>query len=802
VIHRSPLAPVAVPSVSLPELVLRGAASLGDKAALVDAPTGRVTTYRGLATNARRVAAGLRAAGFGPREVLAVWSPNVPEYPVAAYGAMLAGGTVTTVNPQYNVTELTHQLRDVGARLLVAAAPFARTALDAAARAGTAGVFVFGEAEGAARPFASLLEAAEAPPDSEAPAEVAAVLYSGATTGLPKGIMLTHGNLAANVLQMQAAEGMDQSEVVLGVAPFYHVYGFNVGLNHVLHAGATVVVLPRFDLEEFLRTVERHRVTRALLVPPIVRLLASHPLVDDYDLGSLRYILSAAAPLPEEVARGCAARLGCVVKQAYGLTETSPSTHWTPRDDVRINSAGPPVPGTECRIVDVGHGTDLPPGELGEIWVRGPQVMKGYLNNPDATRRVKDAQGWLRTGDIGYADADGYVYVLDRANDLVKFRGLQYRDDELLLSVVEDRTRRRDDGRRLSFQSLLLDSVRESIVGIDHRQVVTFWNHGAQTLFGYAPEEAMGRPIDELILLDGESDRAQWRNEVAELAERGHWQGQVQRRRRDGTVLWTDVAASVVKGTDGGVSGFIAIHRDVTDQRRSQEMLQHLASRLIDIREHERSAMARELHDELGQALTRLNIDLTWLTERIPRRLRTKRTDGMLGMVQRMLDTVQHLSSRLRPAILDDFGLEAAIEWQAQEFERWNGTRCRLDLDITSLVPDRDRDTAVFRILQESLTNVARHAHARSVEIRCGARGGHLVLEVADDGVGIPPGQARGPASLGLLGMRERARGVGGEIDVGPRANGGTAVRLRLPLAVGTIPGAGGEAARTKVAGP
>jgi acyl-CoA synthetase (AMP-forming)/AMP-acid ligase II len=237
--------------------------------------------------------------------------------------------------------------------------------------------------------------------------------------------MLTHYNLVANLVQMQTVERMASEEVVIGVVPFHHIYGFNVVLNLSLHAGATVVVLPRFDVEEFLRAVQDHSVTTAFVVPPIVRTLAHHPLVERYDLGSLRYIMSAAAPLPEETAHECARRLGCVVKQAYGLTETSPTTHWTPRNAVRPSSAGPPVPGTQCRVIDVATKRDVPIGELGEIWVHGPQVMKGYLNNPEVTRRVLDEDGWLHTGDIGYVDGDGYIYVLDRATDLVKFRGLQ-----------------------------------------------------------------------------------------------------------------------------------------------------------------------------------------------------------------------------------------------------------------------------------------------------------------------------------------------------------------------------------------
>jgi PAS domain S-box-containing protein len=779
-----------VPLVSLPEFLLRSGAALRDKAALIDGVTGRQVSYADLAATAARTAAGLAARGFGKGDVLAIWSPNVLEYAVAAYAAGLAGGTVTTINPLYNAIELVHQLRDSRARVLVVAPQFAATAAAASGSARVRDVFVFGEADGG-EPFSSLSESpGPLPPVEIDPREdVAALLYSGATTGLPKGVMLTHYNLVAGLVQMQAVERMDPAEIVIGVVPFYHVYGFHVVLNLTLHAGATLVVLPRFKVEEFLRAVQDHAVTTAFLVPPIVRTLARHPLVDRYDLGSLRYIMSGAAPLPEDIARACADRMGCVIKQAYGLTETGPTTHWTPRDAVRVTSAGLPVPNTECQVVDVGSKRPVPTGELGEIWVRGPQVMKGYLNNPEVTRRVLDDQRWLHTGDIGYEDADGYIYVIDRANDLVKFRGLQYEDDELLLSVVEDRIRRRDDQDRLRFQSLLLDSVRESIVGIDATRVVTYWNNGAQALFGYTAEEAVGRPIERLILLDDERARADWKDEMAQLSGQGTWQGQVQRRRKDGSVIWTDVVASVVRSSESQGSGFIAIHRDSTDLRRSQallresnERLQQLAAGLMDVREQERSAIARELHDELGQDLTRLNMDLMWLAGRLPRRLQTKRTAGMVSLVEKMSTTVQHLSAQLRPAILDDFGLEAAIEWQAQEFEQWNGARCRLDLRLPLLPPDRDRDTTVFRILQESLTNVARHAQADSVDVRCSVSEGALVLEIADDGVGIAEGTAGGPGSLGLLGMRERARTIGAEVDIVPRLPRGTAVRLRVPM--------------------
>jgi PAS domain S-box-containing protein len=789
-IHRSPLAPVDIPLMSLPAFVLQRAEEHPDKPALIDGLTGRRVTYGELASLCRRAAAGLASSGFGKGDVLAIWSPNLPEYPVAFYGAALAGGAVTTINPLFNAIELAHQLRDAGARTLITSPPCIETARRAAASAGVTNLYVFGEAEGAA-PFASLLEAGAAAPrvDLDPRGDVVALLYSSATTGLPKGVMLTHRNLVANILQMSALERMAETDVVMGVVPFYHAYGLNVVMNMALRTGATVVTLPRFEVQPFLDAAQRYAVTTAFLVPPIVHTLATHPLVDDYDLSHLQHVLSAAAPLPEAAARTCAARIGCVIRQLYGLTETGGAIAYTPRGGGKLNSTGLPVPSTEIRVVDAVIQGDVGCGELGEVWVRGPQVMQGYLNNPEVSQRVIDGEGWLHTGDIGYTDADGYVYVLDRVNDLVKFRGLQYRDGELLLTTIEDRVRRRDDEQRLRFQALLLDSVRDSIVGIDNHHAVTFWNKGAEALFGYTAEEAMGVQIERLILLEDEGALAPWRDEMAQLAAQGKWKGQVQRRRKDGSLLWAEIVASVVKTPEGQDSGHIAIHRDITELRRSQEMLresherlQNLAVRLMDIREQERSVIARELHDELGQALTRLNIDLCWLTGGLPRRLLTKRTASMVAMVEDMLSTVQHLSSRLRPGILDDLGLEAAIEWQAQEFQSWNGCRCRVDLQIASLGADRERDTAVFRILQEALTNVARHAHATSVEVGCRIEGPQLCLDVEDDGVGIPPGELGRPRSLGLFGMRERARGIGGSIQIEGGLAGGTAVRLRVPL--------------------
>jgi acyl-CoA synthetase (AMP-forming)/AMP-acid ligase II len=430
----SPFPDVDIPDGALTPYVLERAAELGDKPALVDGPTGRTLTYRELDAGVRAFAAGLAAArGFGRGDVFALFMPNLPEYAVAFHGVSLAGGTNTTINSLYTPDEIAFQLRDAGARWMLTIPQFLDRALPAAVETGVE-VFVLGQAEGAT-PFAELMATGEQPPPVEVdPAEdVVTLPYSSGTTGLPKGVMLTHRNLVANLAQCDGIEQVGRDEVLIGVLPFFHSYGQTVILNFALRKGGTIVTMPRFDLEQFLGLVQEHRITRAHLVPPIVLGLAKHPAVERYDLSSLRVITSGAAPLGADLQEAAADRLGCVVKQGYGLTETSPVTHINPDDpaEVRLGSVGVPIPNTECRVVDPATGADLGVGEDGEIWIRGPQVMKGYLNRPEESAWTVDADGWLHSGDIGHVDADGYFSVVDRLKELIKYKGFQVPPAEL-----------------------------------------------------------------------------------------------------------------------------------------------------------------------------------------------------------------------------------------------------------------------------------------------------------------------------------------------------------------------------------
>ncbi|MFI6284422.1 AMP-binding protein [Streptomyces sp. NPDC051018] len=435
--------------MSLPEFVLRGAADRADRPALVDGRTGEQLSYRQLAHHVDRFAAALVSRGLRRGDVVAILCPNSIWYPVVFLGAAAAGAVSTTMNPAYTTTEIAHQLRDSRARVLVTVAAAVDRAEAAVGDGTSVEELVVVDGAGERLTLAGLLatEAPSATVPVEPAVDLAALPYSSGTTGLPKGVMLTHRNLVANIAQLRPTSTLASgAERVLAVLPFFHIYGLTVLMNLGLQTGSTIVTMPRFDIESFLGAVQSHRITRAYVVPPIVLALNKHPALHRYDLSSLRSITSGAAPLDEALAHTCEERLGGAVDvlQGYGMTELSPVSHISP--DPGLQPAGAPrapkgsigyaLPGTECRVVDVESGADVASGGAGELWIRGPQVMSGYLDRPEATAATIDPAGWLHTGDMVVVDADSCFTIVDRLKELIKYKGFQVAPAELEATLL------------------------------------------------------------------------------------------------------------------------------------------------------------------------------------------------------------------------------------------------------------------------------------------------------------------------------------------------------------------------------
>jgi 4-coumarate--CoA ligase len=415
----------------------------------------RTLTAPALGEAARRLAGGLLEAGLRPGDRLAVQLPTGIDALVAFLAGALAGAAVVPVSVAYREREVAHVLRDAGARAVVTQArqwPVVRAAWERAPDLRL--VVVAGPApEGAGagravRALDALARGSAAPRLPEVGPEVLALLpYSSGTTGAPKGVMLTHRNLVATLAQFGAALDVGPGDVLLSFVPLAHIYGLMV-CGIALAAGAALVLLERYDLEQVLAAVARHRVTLLFAVPPVIAALAERGDLDRRDLSSLRLVNSGAAPQAPEVIRRAAERLGVPVITGYGLTEAAPAAHsplpprgLRPGDAVRWSATRPggvgyAVAGTETRVVDPESGQPVPAGSPGELWLRGPQVMQGYWNQPAATAAVL-VDGWLRTGDLATRDADGYLSIVGRLKELIKVKGFSVAPAEVEAALRE-----------------------------------------------------------------------------------------------------------------------------------------------------------------------------------------------------------------------------------------------------------------------------------------------------------------------------------------------------------------------------
>jgi len=430
IVHTSRYPDVDIPAVPITEYVLRRADELAHRRAIEDVGSGRGYTFGELKGAVHALAGGLQAKGIGPGSTVAIMAPNLPEYAVVFHGVAVAGATNTTLNPTYTAEEIRHQLQDSGAELLVTIGMFLDTARAAIEGTAVTEIVTLDAAEGTT-PLTALFGDPIGQVEVDTAEHVVVLPYSSGTTGLPKGVMLTHRNLVANIAQCNPVlEVSGDDEVAIAALPFFHIYGMQVLMNGLLANGVQILSMPRFDLQQALEAIQEQKVTRFFAVPPMVLALAKHPMVDEYDLSSLRMVFSGAAPLGAELAEEAATRIGTEVVQGYGMSELSPVSHATPPGEYRPGTSGVAVPNTECRIVDA-DGNDQDVGGRGELWVRGPQVMKGYLNNEEATRHTIDEEGWLHTGDVAELDEAGHYSIVDRVKELIKYKGFQVPPAEL-----------------------------------------------------------------------------------------------------------------------------------------------------------------------------------------------------------------------------------------------------------------------------------------------------------------------------------------------------------------------------------
>jgi len=448
----SPFPEVDIPSASIYDYLFGRLDDIdADRVALIEAKSGRATTYREMVARIRTFAGALTGRGIGVGDVVGLLAPNSSAFAVAFHGILRAGATATTINALFTANDIAKQLTDSGATMLVTVTSMLPQAKEGAAAAGISDDDLVvldgaGRATDGHPNAADLLAAGTPAPElAFAPsAQVAALPYSSGTTGNPKGVMLTHRNLVANIAQIRPLHGMVSDDVILAVLPFFHIYGMTVLLNAALHARARLVVMQSFDLAAFLGNIEKQQCTIAFIAPPVAVALAKDSLVDSYDLSSLNVVMSGAAPLDAELGQAVSERLSCKVVQGYGMSELSPVSHITPFDGGRLNmrfdaplsSVGWTVSNAASKLVDPESGTEIELPEqglskTGELWFKGPNVMAGYLNNDEATRATIDEDGWLHTGDLAQADAAGCVYIVDRLKELIKYKGYQVPPAEL-----------------------------------------------------------------------------------------------------------------------------------------------------------------------------------------------------------------------------------------------------------------------------------------------------------------------------------------------------------------------------------
>jgi len=426
------------------DVVLQGCRHNPGKTALVDTSCDRRFTFVEYGSLVEALARGLISAGLAPGEVVAIFLPNSWEFAITYHAATLAGGIPTLLNPSYREREIRFQLENSGAVFLITDAPLLEN-VNLAGLPGLRRVFATRQKRAGCEDFASLLRPTSAKfpdPIQDSQQAIAALPYSSGTTGLPKGVMLSHYNLVANVYQLLGpnAAMLTPDDIMLCFLPLYHIYGLTVALTFSLMHGSTLVLMPRFDVQKLCALLVQEGVTMMPVVPPTINAMCQAAEAGIFPKNhKVRWIKSGAAPLAPELARRMTDLTGIRVVQGYGMTEASPVTHvgyLAPPEMCRPASIGQPLALTECRVLDVTNLREVAPGESGELVMRGPQIMLGYWKEPQATAAVL-RDGWYFSGDIVRTDADGFYYVLDRSKEMIKYKGFPVAPAEVESLLLE-----------------------------------------------------------------------------------------------------------------------------------------------------------------------------------------------------------------------------------------------------------------------------------------------------------------------------------------------------------------------------